>query len=415
MENKSKNIEKELFDKLFVILNSQKLCAAYVGKGNFQEIIEKQANTLYFLEVKNKSKHTKSAKILARYNALTNKSFEIDKNFKYDDFDSMIDDIHYLSVYYKNIMNIDLDDFVKQHKSDIEKIAKDPNYIPKGNKEKIDSNDQTVVNNANTSNQNKQQNQNKWGNNFGAGMGNMAGMNGGMPNMGNFPPQQNPYFIGMAQSRISKEIKEGKIFAYTSQPKIIPIMKVLVSSLIFLLGLLCIILSIFMGLANGVKNTEWTNSTTGELLPYSTISNCVMYGIFSLVFIFVSYWLASPLIPLKKKQKNNNEIYYFAWQLIAIFGVFFVISLIMGIFFGGTSTTIFSYNDWARIPANEGTNILLGLTGWYWTYIIMFAVSGLIIVSIVISAVYNPKKDLQKINLLMKQYIDEIVASQNNI
>lgn len=419
MELNLKELQSKLYDNLFVILNSQKIGYGELRKDSFLQIIEKQFNILYFLETKNGSKHDQSTEIITRYNTLLNKKFEIDKTLKYPDMDNLIDDINYLNVYYKNIMKIDLNEFSKKYKGDILKqavnVEKDKIDLTK---EKISSDQQTVLNSNEAAKQKNSANQQS-NNGFGPNPWANAGFSGaqGAQNMGNIPgvnPHDNPYLIGMAQARLSAEIKQGSVFAYKSKPKIIIVTKIITSILISLLAIACLVLCIFMGMANGFSNSNFILGD-GTIGKFSTVSYCIMYAIFFLVFMFVSYWLLKPMVPAldfknkNKKKANPNELYYFAWPLIAMFAIFFLISMLFGMFMIGESGTIFdNIPNYVKDLVNTNATQRTGLWGWYYTYIVLFAISGVIIIPIVVGSIYNPKKDLEKMQLILNQYIDEL-------
>jgi len=73
-------------------------------------------------------------------------------------------------------------------------------------------------------------------------------------NMGvnqNLPPYENPFYVMPAQTRIKSEMATGKIYAYKTKPKIVPIIKMICCLTIALLAITELVMAIFIFMANG--------------------------------------------------------------------------------------------------------------------------------------------------------------------
>ena len=436
-----KQIETTLHDELFVILNSSQIGYNELRKPQFQTLIEKQFNILYFIESKNsKKKKHPSSQLVERYNALLNKNFKIDETIAFSDLHEMYDEVKYLEVYYKNIVKVDLAQYTKDNIENIRNASKQkfqPQQAQQAgaapqqpNTEKITT-DQTKVVNANQAQPNQQMpppmgafgNQGSpWGGGRG-GMG-MGGMGmGGMPYgqnpYANMDPRQNPYIVGPASQRLQQEIKSGQIFAYKSKPKIIPLMKMLAAILIALLAITTLTTSIFMFLANNIAVWGQYRLTSGGTLlegwvPMSTIWTGVMYVIVSLLLLFMAFSFIKPMLKLKGKKPNPNEQYYFSMQTLIMFFIVFVMCLMMGM--PVYTNTFIDVAGTVPAPAYDTWDItntmLVGKDGWFWGMITTSIIAGLTLIPVIVGSIYNPKKDNEKLNMIFEQYVDELAKAQ---
>jgi hypothetical protein len=207
-----KTEQQKIIKNLETIFNAPSMKPALL-QSNLQSIIEKQFNILAYLEKKHKNKIIKSDKLLATYNQLTNKHFNIDRNVKFEDDEVLADDINYLNVYIHNI-----------YKIDIEALAS-------GKNAKIVT---PTVNEVTPQNTNA--------NPFPFMMPGMAG---------NLPPDQNPMYTAMANARIHQESVQGRVYLFKTKPKYIPLVKWIIFGLLLLFFLAALFVGIGMICANG--------------------------------------------------------------------------------------------------------------------------------------------------------------------
>ncbi|MDR1991738.1 MAG: hypothetical protein LBP70_03360 [Mycoplasmataceae bacterium] len=333
---------------------------------NFQTIIEKQLNILAYLEKINKSKKNESAELLTTYNQLSGKNFTIDKNVSFIDNEALVDDINYLNVYIHNI-----------YKIDIEALAA-------GKDAKISQPTVSEVAPVAASS----------GFPFAAG----AAMN-------NLPPNQNPINLTTANLRIHQEAMQGKVYLFKTKPKYMPLLKWIASALLLLFSMSMIFIGV--GLICSKNSIHANNISVGDhvLSDYLDFLTALPYFFIALANGFMCYQTIAPLL---KKNNNENRVYAFVWRYYLLIIILFCMLLIFG---GATGVHLYIYKSsmlpWTA-PAESSTHAF-GLWAWFLGYTLTFIFLGLLIAIIIIGAINAPKIDTERLNALMKQYVEENV------
>lgn len=377
-----KQKQKDLENNLSIIFSSN-LTLSNLKNESFAKIIEKQLNILGFISRKNNEPSKKIDSFIKKYNEETKSKFEIDKNFNYSDLDLMVDDINYLNIYCQNIFKLSLDEISKGKQQKIEKV----------------STDRTKVINA---------------------QDNIWSSNNTFMNVGAQPmdPHMNPLLIGQAHARLKDEMNNGNVYIYNKKPRIIPILKIIISSLFLLLALSQVLLVVFMSLSG---NFEYRTVDGTINFPTSQIIwSSIMDVLFACIFIWASWFFIKPMLLLKDKKnntikpKNDNNIYYFVWQPFIFIGIFYVLIILMDIFwFPGTTQTIFSVlSESKEIVSNA--NVIYALDGWYYMVIVELVCLSLILLLLVMASISNPKQDKDKVKNLINQYINDLVGQSSN-
>lgn len=359
MSNNLIKLEEQVQKSLIAIINSP--IASGLKTKQLQEIFEKQINILGYLVKTNKSKDKQLTDIIEKYNAISNRNFTIDTKTSYEDNDVLADDINYLAIYIRNIYKIDLDALVSGKKADI-----------------VQSSVSEV-----------QQKDRGFANKFGSFAMPGFGASEGLPN------ESNPYFISLANMRLNDEIRKGNVYAFKTKPKIIPILKYLIVVFSLLATLSCILVGVGMILCkdtislvgNDSGNATWMGS---------------FYLIFTICLGMITYTILRPMtIVTLNKKKNENYLYYFRWQNVVVSLGFFVVFVLISLSQPTSAFSIFKH-----MP-DDGNS-------WLWFIGVIMLIVGLagLIGFTIITALLNPKSDRERMENIIKQYIEEISSGK---
>lgn len=212
MDFDPKICETKLLDELDILLHTkrQSVLVKISTDQQFQNIIKKEFNILFYLNKQNKSSQVLSNKLLDRFNELSKCNFVIDQTINYSDNFQLIDDINYLSIYIKNIFKVNISDLNKLDESNVQEVKTDDS--------------------------NFRQSANTYANPFEK----FAGAN----------TNNNPFLQMSAQIKLKDDIKSGKVYIYKSKPKAIPVIKKIFFFCLLVLGMFVFLTGIF-GLAIG--------------------------------------------------------------------------------------------------------------------------------------------------------------------
>jgi hypothetical protein len=124
--------------------------------------------------------------------------------------------------------------------------------------------------------------------------------------------------------------------------------------------------------------------------------------------MFVCYRTFSPLL---KGTKNENRIYSFQWQIYLVLAMLLAFLLIFG---GALGVDLWIFKSsivpWAT-PTDVSSTHMFGLWAWFIGYVLLITCTVLLIVAIAFGSVKGPKVDTERLNALMRQYIDESIKT----
>lgn len=414
---KCEKIYDKLYENLNIVFNSKEILMQ-LSDENFKDLILNQVSILNFLEnelpssvLLKKSSKSKEAEprndaknFLDKLNTIlsSNKDF---LNLNFTKESDIEDEVNYLSVYIKNTFKKDLSEFKKDTTNKPESVKAE-------------------FTDSNASNQNK---------NVSMG-GNNAGI-GAMPNNQRFNNSafSNPFFGGntndpayfqeqmffqMAQQRLRQEISTGTFYLYVNKPKIVPILKKIMGSLTIIYVILSIIALIMCSVSSekllvsqpfvislGYQPygyAEGQNLPLSQLTSNSFISSILMQVIIIIIALFFAYQMLMP-------RKNENLKYSFSWMNIAfmILWIIFFISNTVTSFSQSYTCINYFYNDGYGINNGNNSSISTYAVSVY-LQTAAYSILGLIVVLAVATAIMAPKRDYERMQLKVQEYVSEM-------
>ncbi|MBU3830584.1 MAG: hypothetical protein H9897_00260, partial [Candidatus Ureaplasma intestinipullorum] len=195
---------------------------------------------------------------------------------------------------------------------------------------------------------------------------------------------------------LSKNVSKGKVYIYNSKPKFIPIIKLIIVGLLFVMFVLSIAAFALIASKNG--EIQIMNNGNVDKLRLNIPTFIFQFIIVAIILCFIAF-------SMFKNFKNDNAKYRFSWGMMSFYLVLFLMS-----------TFMFSWNilidpiQYLNDPSDEAVK-------YTFTYaanieIAIFAIIGVVIILTVIGAVLNPRKDEKRILKLLEQYASEIRNGQ---
>jgi len=372
MEKLTKELYIKHAKRLASIVNATSPFAQYLNRTDFINILKLEINVLASLETKfpddKLDAGLKASKIAADFASLSKTEYKLDEKFKYEDEDDYIDAINYLHTYCKNIYKVDIDELVEGKKVDV--AAPDINLGADAHEDAAGA----------------------------AAMGGMPFM-GAMGDMAGMPGMEgmvNPFAYANATARLNKEVKEGKVYQYTSKPKAVPIMKTILSVLLILIAVAFILSSVFAFITNGLAYDYEGKAKT---------ANFVTNGVFYLITAgFAIYVAVTNIIQEVQGKKNDNIKYSFTWFLY--FGLLLLVFLI---------PLLDLRNTWIikDVTITDTTfRKTVGLAGWKILLLIDVALGLLLLIPLIIGAVKAPKVNQEMLQNLISEYMKGFMPKQ---
>lgn len=366
MDINFKEQEHKLLEELDVVLHTkyQPVIDKISIAGPFQDLLKKELNILFFMNKKNNSNSSACKKLLEKFNELSKQEFKIDNFNKINDFDQMVDDINYLSIYIKNIFKVDIKDLNKIDVKPAESVQ--------------------VINEKDTQQTNPYASY-------------MSAMGAAMNN----PSFGNALLEMPARARLQAEIRNGTVFAFESKPKIIPLLKKILAIFLCLFTCSLLLTGIFITICGSFKNGR-TDSGTDET---NVLTNGIMYMLISLMFAYYCYRFVNEAY--SKKIKNDNITYHLTFNLWLILFFSYLLIFLTDVF---TSKYLghVSFFDSFKFILEDNQNIVIPLWGWFVCDIISLSFFIFILILLIIAKIYNPRPDNKRMEELIKQYVDEM-------
>lgn len=153
-----------------------------------------------------------------------------------------------------------------------------------------------------------------------------------------------------------------------------------------------ILMAIFAFMANKTKIVS-----AEEDIYFSSITDGIFFilfaglGIYNLVVFFKSIF-----------SKNENQIYYFQWQVLLIF----IIGAIMAVLFGIDGVFLVQYDLEAATHLQK-----IGIQMWKIFWFMSAACVGSCLVPIILASIFNPKIDTGAIDKRLAQIVDQITSN----
>lgn len=391
-----KETKNALYENLKLVFSSSELIS-HMKDDIFSKLILKLISLLFEIERELKITKKHSEKMLSEFNALTN-VHNIFLSVDIGEYYQVKDEINYLDVYLYNIYQKHLKDFTSninldQNKDNISSSNLDTTLISH------DSGKSSQPNNSSGKKPNLVDDSTK-----------EKPFTQTFDTKININPQevQEQVYYQIANQKIMQETKSGIFYIYDSKPKIVPLFKKFfyiafcINGLIFLLPFLSFLLSA------GLQLPPTKNPTTGvvqENILNPDIFSCITYLLFSLFSLFYG---AKNLL---KKETNENAIYYFNWYFFIFVAIFLAMSL-----FSLINNFSYIFNSLPEIKALNINSGNLSKLVWFDVYlystITSYSFVGFMSIVAIFMSFLNPKKDVNRINEKISQYVNEIKKQQ---
>lgn len=212
---------------------------------------------------------------------------------------------------------------------------------------------------------------------------------------------------------LQRNIAKGKVFIYKSKPIIIPIIKVLTFTLfVILMGMAIASYTVLMLPQTRLYYKPSTASDTTAATEISFVSP------FPYILILTVLFLALMAVSVIRNMKNDNAKFFMPWGWLSFFVFFFLIITLTAnetqiLLFNRLGSFDAAFKHWNNVdsagnwtPAALDAIRMIDL--WKIFQYITYAALGLIVVCIVTAVIFNPKKDIERIQALLDQYAQQI-------
>lgn len=399
MSNKSLilNLYNQSVSYLDLTFLDETLIELVKSKEEFRKIITNLLTFIIDCEDNELVKNKNQERLLAAFYALTNKEFEPNTTITFKTETELEQEINSFNEYLIKTINKNFDEvkleFQEKHIDEAKKVESEVFAIPTDT-------DSENIKNENNDNQNHSSNNSNF-------------------NAEEFVQNNKMNFNDMAESMISASansllimnIRKGSVYQYKSKPKIIPILKWLIVAIISLLIILSIA-SFALLMVAGPKLTYYaevkdsSGQSTKEEIPGMPLTTPFPFQLLLTILILVLM-----IMSMVKNSKNENFKYYMSWgwMLMYILTLVFVWFMVGGLG-PWTNQILFQYNNFydnilvhdkslAGIPLVEAYRVI---------QFIIIGLLGLMVVFLIVGCVFNPKKDFERLQLLLQEYINDI-------
>lgn len=210
---------------------------------------------------------------------------------------------------------------------------------------------------------------------------------------------------------LNRNVTNGKVFIYKSKPKIIFGIKIVTFiSFIFLMLLSIVSYGILMS-QNGKLNYNVGNDQNPNIQPFGFV-NPLPY--IQIILVIIISLISFSLI---KNIKNDNARYYMPWGWLSLYCIFLLIIIMTA---GETRLLLFGWDNflnifkkWNNVTSTgewtESSKLVIQILEiWKILQYCIYGLIGIIVVCVIIAAIFNPKKDIERMQQLHQQYVDQI-------
>lgn len=406
----SEKLEKLLKNPEFnsYLKNNTSLLDATINQISILLFIEKKLNETKKNEKKKKSKKSSLENDICFENMNNSKKlFDVLKGIEptviklkdlsFEKIEDINDSINYLNIVFKNAFNKDLESFLVVNTQVQGETFQDQNTKESVEAEKVNPNEFN----------NNQQGSNSFNGN--AGFQNTSNFGGGF---GGFGPDVSPesfketYLYTIASQRLQQDILSGTFYKFKTKPKSILIIKKILGVLFWLIALVGVISLIVSWMLVNLKiELKSTDSNGSPTIYYPFNANSNVFGtLFSILYIFIYSYIGALLF---KDYKNENKKYDFQKLILLIFTIFFVFQLITFIqeIVGSFGVIHKLETEYAHL---NSTFLINSYKTFVYIGIVQTVMYGIIVIFVILAMYYAPKIDSERMNLKIKQYVDEM-------
>lgn len=210
---------------------------------------------------------------------------------------------------------------------------------------------------------------------------------------------------------LQRNIAKGKVFIYTSKPKIIPVIKI-ITFILFIALMVMTIASYVVLMLDGAELYYGFTDTNATGTKYRFVT------IFPYIPIIVCLFIGFMAFSVIRNMKNDNAKFFMPWGWLSFF-VFFIFVITMT----SNESQIFlfnrlgSFNDVFKHGGNVDSSgnwtaaalqAIKLINTWKTLQFVTYGLLGGVIICIVSAAIFNPKRDVERIQQLLQQYATEI-------
>ncbi|MDE6472933.1 MAG: hypothetical protein K2K73_00765 [Ureaplasma sp.] len=395
MSNKSLilNLYNQSVSYLDLTFLDETLIELVKSKEEFRKIITNLLTFIIDCEDNELVKNKNQERLLAAFYALTNKEFEPNTTITFKTETELEQEINSFNEYLIKTINKNFDEvkleFQEKHIDEAKKVESEVFTVP------TDA-DSENIKNENNDNQNHSSNNS-----------NFDAEEFVQNNKMNFNDMAESMIAASANSLLIMNIRKGSVYQYKSKPKIIPILKWLIVAIIcVLIGLSIASFVLLMVAGPKVAYHPKKDGIVQE--------DIISYGLqlatpFPFQLLLTTLILVLMIMSMVKNSKNENFKYYMSWgwMLMYILTLVFVWFMVGGI----GSNLLFNYSsfldDLSIVKPESGIAISL-IEAYRVIQFTIIGLLGLMVVFLIVGCVFNPKKDFERLQLLLQEYINDI-------
>ncbi|MDE5599527.1 MAG: hypothetical protein K2I49_01175 [Ureaplasma sp.] len=395
MSNKSLilNLYNQSIDYLDLTFLDESLIELLKTKEDFRKTVSNLLTFIVDCEDNELVTNKNQERLLAAYTALTNKEFEPNSTITFKTESELESEVNSFNEYL--IQNLDKNfdkvkiEFQEKHVDEAKKVESEVFAMPVNNETGSMSNDNSANQSSTDNKTEKEFNTEEFINNSKA----------------NFQDMAESMIMASANSMLIMNIRKGSVYQYKSKPKIIPILKWLIVAVICVVIALSIASYTVLMVAGPVTVYDvGKTDSEGNPLTYSTF----LTTSFPFQLIFTILILVMMILSMVRNSKNENFKYYMSWgwMLMYVLVLIFVWFMVGGL----TNSIIFDFNyfkDAVLVNGKESPAIPF-INAYRAIQFTIIGLLGLVVVFLIVSCVFNPKRDFERMQLLVQEYVNEI-------
>lgn len=393
MSNKSLilNLYNQSIDYLDLTFLDESLIELLKTKEDFRKTVSNLLTFIVDCEDNELVTDKNQERLLAAYTALTNKEFEPNSTITFKTESELESEVNSFNEYLiqnldKNFDKVKLE-FQEKHIDEAKKVELEVFAMPLNNETGSMSNDNSA-NQSSTDNKNEKEfDAEEFINN----------------SKTNFQDMAESMIMASANSMLIMNIRKGSVYQYKSKPKIIPILKWLIVAVICVLIALSIASYALLMVAGNVGIFNVKDQQGNPKEDHAQLTNP-----FPFQLIFTILILVLMILSMVRNSKNENFKYYMSWgwMLMYVLVLIFVWFMVGGL----TNNIIFNYQSFYDNTIVDASNSKATplINGYRVIQFVIIGLLGLMVVFLIVGCVFNPKRDFERMQLLLQEYVNEI-------
>lgn len=395
MENQMTLEQQKLYDQavkyLDVVVLANPTINLLKSDTSFQAIFVEVVGIVNYLETTFDIANGHVTRYAQAYFSICNKQLTVNDNKDlYQDIVDLKDKVNYINTYLYNRINSSIDDLENSFKAN------------------VTSENETTNNEAPIENNNVQNNEQQHFNHYSQPISDEEVLRKSGYTVHDVADQ---LIRTQASILLNRNIAKGKVFIYKSKPKIICLLKWITFSLFIALMCLSIASYGILMSQNGILSYLPQNST--QTRPLSFVNPLPYMQILLVVVISLISW------SIIRNMKNDNAKFFMSWGWLSFYLAFLLIIMLTT---AEIRVILFNWNGflteiktpaWGNVDSSgnfiaTAQSVINMLENWKIIQYCIFGIFGALVVCIVTAVVFNPKRDIERIEQLLQQYASEI-------